>query len=595
MVFSGRLQASGTVTNCNEAALRGALRGGGSVLLACDGIIQLTSPIIVAREIVLDGTGRNPSISGTTNVFPLFWVQPGGKLTLRNVAVNGANAVGLAGSDGADGQSAQGAAVFNEGTVVVEGCVIANHSAVGGTGADAAVAGGRGGNAGHGFGAAIHNEGVLFITNSTFASNFAAGGFGGDGSAGVAGQGGPGGSGGNGGSGAGSAIYNARGQVTIYDSLFASNRVAGSAAGIGGAPGGVLGLTGRNGEGGQALGAAIYNQNGAIAIMNSTFVANIGFGAVGVPGGVADLLAEGQRGSAGGDALGGGIHNEDGTVMVTNCTFIENDLFGGDGGDGGAAAFSGFGRKGGQGGNGGRALGGGVYNSNRGAIRIVNCTFSDHGVFGGAGGEGGPGTGLAPRGSSGTRGEGSGASVYNQEGVLILRNSILAYSVSGGNAGGSIIDERFNLSSDSTPALSAFGSRNLVDPLLGSFALNGGVVPTMTVSSNSPAVNAITLPDGNGAPPFDQRRATRVQPFDIGAYELGGVLAQLAISPQANTDSLLLTWPESAGEFLLQTATNLSQADPWMTVTNESVATNGWLTLSITPTNRNAYFRLIKR
>jgi hypothetical protein len=593
-------QASGTVTNCTESALREALRGGGIVTLACNGVIVLTNTIIVAKETVLDGTGHTPTISGTgTNVFSLFWVEPGASLLLRGVAITGGSVVGSPGVHGEDGQPARGAAIFNQGSVILESCLVANHAVFGGQGDDAVLAGGRGGNGGHGLGAAIHNHGgLLYVTNSTFSGNSAAGGEGGNGASGIpAGQGGSGGRGGNGGGGAGAAIFNtAQGQVTILDSLFSSNRVTGAFAGIGGAPGGVLGVTGRNGVSGPALGAAIFNELGAVAIMNSSFVGNIGVGAEGAPGGVADLLGDGQEGSNGGEALGGGIYNESGSIMLTNCSFVENDLQGGDGGPGGAGGSSGFGREGGRGGQGGQALGGGVFNSSRGALTIVNCSFSDHGVFGGGGGVGGPGSGLARPGRAGDPGTAAGAAIFNhQGGVTILRNSILAHSVSGENASGTINDEGFNLSSDDSPILNAVGSRNRIDPLLGAFTRDGGLVPTLTLSSNSPAIDAITVPGGNNCPPFDQRRAMRVPPCDIGAYEFGGVSAQPNLLARLQDNSIALTWPISADEFVLQKATNLVHDTTWLTVTNLPSAANGWQTLMITPTNQNAFFRLIKR
>src|SRR5690349_21200843 len=72
------LLASGTLTNCTEAALQVALRGGGFVTIACDTIIPITSTLIVDRPIVLDGTGHASGISGgqSTNLGRLFVVHP---------------------------------------------------------------------------------------------------------------------------------------------------------------------------------------------------------------------------------------------------------------------------------------------------------------------------------------------------------------------------------------------------------------------------------------------------------------------------------------------------------------------------------------
>jgi hypothetical protein len=589
-------RASGIVTNCTESDLRVALRGGGFVVLACDSAISLTSPLLIGKETVLDATGHTASITSaqTTNTGSLFVVQPGANLILRNLTVSGVQLVKTNSTNGDDGTAALGAALYiDRGVVTLDGCTFVNHDVTGGAGADGVKLGATGGNGGPGAGAAVYNSGgQLLVTNCVFSGNSATGGRGGAGAAGQAnGNGASGGHGGNGGSGSGGAIFNtANGLLTVFDSTFASNQVAGSSAGLGGLGAGGLGFSGTAGDSGGGLGAALYNDSGQVTIINSTFVANSGTGARGSAGAAGTSSMQPGRGTTGGSALGAGLFNNAGSVALTNCTFVSNSLTGGSGGQGGTGITFGFGGDGGSGGNGGDALGAGVYTS-RGTTVIVNSTFTDNGVFGGGAGQGGAGSGIGSEGASGRQGNQVGAALFNAGGVSELRNSILANSASGANAGGTISDEGFNISSDASPRLSAEGSRNQLDPLLGSFGLAGGLVPTITLASNSPAIDAITAPAGNGAPPFDQRGAMRVEPYDIGAFEFDGTFTVPSLQAQLVTNQVVLSWP-AIGNFALQTTPTLSTNNLWLTLTNQPSSASGMRTLTVTSTNQASFYRL---
>ena len=355
--------ASGTVTICTESDLRLALIGGGSVGLACDSTITLTSTLVVSKETVLDGTGHTPglSISFSTNSSRLFLVQPGARLTLRNLRLTGVILTGGDGTNADDGQPALGAAIYSDhGVVTLEGCTLSGNTVTGGNGAPPTDLG-TVGDGGRGAGAAIYNNGgELTVTNSIFDANAAVGGQGGDGAtAPLRANGNTGGDGGNGGIGSGAAIYNAgNGSVAIFSSTFSSNRVTGSFAGTGGDPTGVLGFPGSNGDSGAALGAALFNESGTVLIVNSTFIGNSGAGADGTAGPPTSTTAKGSNGSTGGHALGGAVHNSLGSLSMTNCTFAGNSVIGGAGGPGGAGETIGFGGNGGNGGSGGDALGG---------------------------------------------------------------------------------------------------------------------------------------------------------------------------------------------------------------------------------------------
>jgi hypothetical protein len=592
-------RASGTITNCTEGDLRNGLIGGGAVQLNCDSIITLTSPIVIAKSVVIDGTGHTATLSpsGTTNGSPIFMVQPGASLTLRQITLSSGTLRGASETNGAGGGSATGAAIYNDhGSVLLDGCTLSGNSVTGGNGSGSVASAQPGGDGGAALGAAVYNlGGHLTITNSTFSGNSAAGGAGGGGAAGANGVNGSNGAhGGNGGQAGGAAIYNtASGLVTIYSSLFSSNFVVGSSGGLGGPGSGLLGFPGDNGNSGPGLGAAILNENGMMAIVNSTFLNNTITGGVGNSGTDGSANQTGTGGSAGGTAEGAGVFCNGGVVLMTNCTFAANSLVGGLGGTGGTGEQSQFGTDGAEGGAGGEALGAGLCAAPGGSIVIVNCTFSDNSVTGGSGGGGGAGSGLGGNGPQGHAGNALGGAVFNAGGNLQLKNSILADSISGNNAGGNITDEGYNLSSDATPAFTAAGSRNRIDPLLGGLSQAGGVVPTLTLSSNSPAINAITAPDGNGCPTFDQRNAMRVPPYDIGAFEFDGSFGAPTLQVQLQASQLQISWAQT-GAFTLQSTTALANSNLWQNVAIQPTSAAGVATLNVLLTNTASFYRLVQ-
>src|SRR5687767_941898 len=98
MVLPGR---AAVVATCDEAALRAAISQGGTVTFACDGTIALSNTIVIASDVVLDGTDRNVTISGN-NAVRLFQVQSGVSF--------GAVALALV-----SGRTNAGAGIYNDG------------------------------------------------------------------------------------------------------------------------------------------------------------------------------------------------------------------------------------------------------------------------------------------------------------------------------------------------------------------------------------------------------------------------------------------------------------------------------------------------
>src|SRR5882724_7518857 len=104
-----------------------------------------------------------------------------------------------------------------------------------------------------------------------------------------------------------------------------------------------------------------------------------------------------------------------------------------------------------------------------------------------------------------------------------------------------LTDAGYNICSDSTANLSATGSLNNVDPLLGPLPDNGIPTPAMLLLNGSPALDAIPA----GFPTVDQRGVMRPQGVaaDIGAVEGGkiqSVSSQIVLQPLRTEVSIII-------------------------------------------------------
>ena len=482
------------VTNLNQANLVAAIANGGIVTFSTNGTIALTSTLIISSNTTIDGDSRSVFISGS-NSNRIFYVTNNATLTLLNLRI-------------INGQSTNGAGIFNAGgTVILSNSFLSANFALGtaardGSNGGSGDDGGNGGVGTPGIGGGIYNLGTVKITQCTVFGNVAAGSNGGDGGNGGNDSlfGGNGGRGANGAVGWGGAIYN-QGTVFITNSTLQLNLAAGGDGGIGGTGGSAPfpGEPGSGGIGASSFGGAIYNL-GTVIVNNSTFFTN------GAGGGVTAHAGFESDGGNGGAAYGGGIYNL-GSVAITNCTFTENFLRGGKGGDVYSDDFI-------NGGNGGNANGGAIYNSNM--VNIVSSTFATNNATGGAGGV------SSFTANNGSAGSSLGGNIYRLNGQVRLQNTILAKGVSGPNYSGSvtgIVDGGYNISSDASCSFKTnFLSRNTLPPRLGPLVYNGGISPTMVLLTNSPAINAGD-PALNGG--TDQRFVPRPQGTncDIGAFE----------------------------------------------------------------------------
>ncbi len=211
-------------------------------------------------------------------------------------------------------------------------------------------------------------------------------------------------------------------------------------------------------------GAGILNDGGTLTISNSTVSAN-----------VVNLNCPSKDGDC--NVSGGGIYNL-GKLRIINSTVSGN-----------AANFTGFGVSG----------GGGI--SSAGTVVMSNATIAVNTAI-----TSGGGVGSAPIAK------------------MTLQNTIISNN-SGGNCDGSMQSSGYNLSSDSTCALSGLGDMNNTDPKLGPLGDNGGQTQTMALPSGSPAVDAGNpngCTDGLGhLLKKDQRGMPRPDSEDTGGCDIG--------------------------------------------------------------------------
>jgi RHS repeat-associated protein len=521
--------SSGTVTNLNWLDLDAALAGGGTVTIACDGVIYkpYTTPDTISTNTIIDATGHHIVLDGWDGWGgQMFVVQSNATLTLNNLTI--ADCL----------TSTNGSAVYNFGTNVINNCTFTNDVAQGQYGINGAngvnVSSGAAGNGTAGtpggsiYGGAIYNQGTLIANGSTFVDNQAygaTGGSGGNGGNSTTGTPGNGANGGIGGIAQGGAIFSVNAtnvSMAITNCTFIGNQAAagyGGNGGNGGIGASTVGANGVGGPGTNGYGGALYIYRNATVVNSTFFVCFAGDGQGGDCG--QTVGAANTTGGKGGNGYGGAIFNA-GTNAIINCTFNQNEAAGGAGGAGGA------GTTGGTGGLGGNGYAGGIYSTNQ--IGLTNCSLVLNAALAGAGGYGG-----YPSGSDGANGTFSGANMLRTSGTFTLKNSLFAYGSSyGGNGVGTFVDAGENLSDDSSITLNGTGSHSSINVMVTSqVEVNGGPTPTLSLLAGSPAINTA---DSTAAPKYDQRGFMRVGAPDIGAFEYGS--ANVSIFPAGPTASL---------------------------------------------------------
>lgn len=262
------------------------------------------------------------------------------------------------------------------------------------------------------------------------------------------------------------------------------------------------------------IGGGIYNYNlGAITVTQSLVAENT---AVGIQGGgiytgqpltLVDTTIRGNRVGT----FGGGLYLTGDTTEMTNVTITENEA------ESGAGVFAGFGTvmtvtnstvSGNVSGNNYA----GLYLTGAGTeLLMVNST-------------------IAANTRTGTNGNGRNGLNVASGAVATVQNSIIANNQDYQcNSSTNFFSAGGNLASDYSCDFDAATDQEVVDPLLGMLADNGGGTPTHALLPGSPAIDAGV---NAGCPADDQRGITR--PFDgdndstatcdSGAYEAQNAL-----------------------------------------------------------------------
>jgi hypothetical protein len=249
--------------------------------------------------------------------------------------------------------------------------------------------------------------------------------------------------------------------------------------------------------------------------------------------------------------VGGGISNQ-GTLMINNSTVSGNSATYGGGGihNNGTLTINNSTVSGNSAGHGSlpSGFGGGILNngtltinnstvsgntanydggiSNGGMLTINNSTVSGNSASHDDGGIGNGGalkvnnSTISGNGASGTIG-----GIDNSGGTATFQNSIVANNSPGGNCGGTMISDGYNLSSDNTCSFNGTGDLNNTDPQLGPLQDNGGPTQTMGLLSDSPAIDAGNpggCTDGQGRLlKTDQRGMPRPDREDTGGCDMG--------------------------------------------------------------------------
>jgi hypothetical protein len=278
-------------------------------------------PVIAANDnLTITGNGDTleRSTASGTPAFRLLDVAGGGSLSLNNLTLQGGLAFGA-------GAWAEGGAIYNQGTLLLNSVPVQNNSAQGSPGqasspGQSAAGGG------------IYSGGSLTLQGCTVQNNQALGGSALSYEAGA-----------DGGSGAGGGIYSG-GALTLQGGTIQNNQAFGGQGG-----------TYLDSFGGNGIGGGLYVAGGSASLSTVTLSANTAQGGDGADG-VVDGSPEagkhppGFAAGNGGNGFGGGLYAAGGTVSLLNSTVNSNVAQGGDGGkgvNGSAAGQPGLGEGGG--------------------------------------------------------------------------------------------------------------------------------------------------------------------------------------------------------------------------------------------------------
>ncbi|QEH31993.1 hypothetical protein OJF2_04620 [Aquisphaera giovannonii] len=539
------------------------------------GLPAITSNLTIAGNPTTPTTIQRDTTGGAPN-FRLFYVAGGqsgvtyGTLTLTDLTLAGGVAKGGNAGSGGGGLGA-GGAIFNMGSVALDGVTIRGSQAIGGSSGINSGAGGGGigsdndGDNGGGFGGpapgAVGGSGWAgdgetgggggFNASDSASSNSYHGGNG-AGSGNLGGAAGDGGTYGDGGGGTSYPMDGAHGGDFGQGGQGSGGDAGGGGVGGGGGGGGngAGGGFGGGGGGNPTYGGGGPGGDGGFGGGGGASNPSSGGRQGGWGAGASGSEALGHGGGGGGAGMGGAIFNFTGDLSIVNSTIAYN---GATGGNATWAAQPGGG------------FGGGVFNLN-GTVTLVNATFAQNVALSGT--HFGSGTGQAAVVSN-------GIDVYNlafgrewREGedftkgapvtaTVQLANSLLASSAEDQSA--------LATQADSSPHSTGVGGSNaaVVNAAIYNIMTASNVVRGVTGTITTGFVDTVTVPDldpagladnggptqtialesqlntslapettifGLTVPTVDQRGISRPESTDLGAY-------QIVSAPTASLDS----------------------------------------------------------
>jgi uncharacterized repeat protein (TIGR01451 family) len=256
------------------------LAPGGTITFVGNTSIYLAGPLILNRNVTIDGGTNQVVISGDTgnngsaNTY-IFDVPAGISASLHHLTLE-------KGAGKGSGSYIYGGAIYNSGTLTVTDSTFSSNSV-------------------NYWGGGIFNHyvGTLTVTNCTFAGNNAL---------------------------YGGGLYN-RGTLTVTDSTFSGNSAGNGGGGISNNTSGTLTVTDSTFSGNSAAqegGGAIYNLAGSMVVTDSTFSGNSASYGGGVYKYAGTLTVTDSTLSGNSATSGGGVYNYAGPFTSTNSLYANN-------------------------------------------------------------------------------------------------------------------------------------------------------------------------------------------------------------------------------------------------------------------------------
>lgn len=116
--LSTQLIGLGASVACSETSLRAAMEQGGLIQFGCDATIQLSKPLTITKDTILDATGHRVVLSGG-DLVRIFEVAAGTSLNLTNLILTQGYAIGVTNNQVPEVGDAEGGAILSLGRSLV--------------------------------------------------------------------------------------------------------------------------------------------------------------------------------------------------------------------------------------------------------------------------------------------------------------------------------------------------------------------------------------------------------------------------------------------------------------------------------------------